>query len=173
MFTLASAEKLTTPPPEKEALKPDYLGFGKPQGIKVACTGNPNNFRDCHIGWFVQNSRYSRPIDYLEPGKKYWGRPTKTWTSTVFVDGDAVLTNHKRQKTLLVLQQCDYKGNDITGVDLLIGTVYVKSGETVTIYPLKQYRKVFYNKGRLTIRKRGFEHPDEVERQRNEVRRWG
>lgn len=100
---------------------------------------------------FLKGTQRIRPVDYLEPGKKYWGKFTRT--CAVFVDGDSALVPHQREELLTILADCDNVGKQVSGVDLLIGTVYVENDKgEVLKYPMNKYRKVYINDNRITLK---------------------
>lgn len=149
MFTLCDAKKLLTPE------KREYLSWTSRThgGIKVYCTGNPNNLRDYPLQILLTGSKRARPVDYVDVGKRYWGKHTKT--CAVYVDGDSAHISHLREELLIKLSHIDNNCKEITGVDLLMGTVYVQGKNKIHKYPISKYREVFYlyKEDYLTLRK--------------------
>lgn len=152
MFTIASASNLLTPMPRSELsnyyhISNDSKSHG---GIKAYCTGNPHNLRTQPVLGMLEGTLRIRPIDYIEPGKKYWGKSTKT--CAVFVDGDSALVPHEREELLSILAGYDDKGKMLNGVDFLIGTVYINFGERVLEFPMKKYRNIWLSNKYITLK---------------------
>lgn len=153
MFTIASAKNLLTH--KGCRLFADGSFLGGHGGIKVYCTGNPNNVRKYSVETFLRGSSpVIRSIDCLETGRSYWGKHKKT--CMIFVDGDSALVEHAREELLVQISSLDHKCNEVHGTDLLMGTVYVKGNkDNIHQYPVSKYQKMFYVPYRdcFTIRK--------------------